>query len=69
MGGDRVKLRKGDKVEWGKKWHYASEILFEWPHVILLPYYFLYCEEVTSYKKFSHNLTLIVQRVCKISAF
>ena len=29
MGGDRVKLRKGDKVEWGKKWHYASEILFE----------------------------------------
>ena len=30
MGSDGVKLRKGDKVEWGKKWHYASEILFDY---------------------------------------
>ena len=54
MRGDRVKLTKCDKVEWGEKWHYASDILFEWSHVILLPYHFLYCEKVTSYEKFSH---------------
>ena len=33
MGGDRVKLTKCDEVEWGQKWHYASDILFERPHV------------------------------------
>ena len=33
MGGDRVKLTKCDEVEWGEKWHYASDILFERPHV------------------------------------
>ena len=32
MGGDRVKLTKCDKVEWGEKWH-ASDILFELPRV------------------------------------
>ena len=29
MEGDRVKLTNCDKAEWGKKWHYASDILFE----------------------------------------
>ena len=29
MGSDRVKLTKCDKVEWGEKDHYASDILFE----------------------------------------
>ena len=33
MGSDRVKLTNYDKVEWGEKCHYASDILFEWPHV------------------------------------
>ena len=32
MGGDRVKLTKCDKVEWGEKCHYSSDTLFEWPH-------------------------------------
>ena len=32
-GSDRVKLRKIDKVEWGQKCHYASDILLEQPHV------------------------------------
>ena len=63
MGGDRVKSTKCDKVNGGEKCHYASDIIFEWPHVwfdVLLPYYFLYCEKVTSYEKFSHNLNFIV---------
>ena len=30
---DRVKLKKCDKVEWGEKCHYASDIRFEWTHV------------------------------------
>ena len=30
---DRVKLTKCDKVAWGEKCHYASDILFEWPNV------------------------------------
>ena len=71
MGDNRVKLTKYDKAEWGENWHYESDILFEWLHgwfVILLPYYFLHCEKVNSYEKFSHNLTLIVQLVWKISA-
>ena len=29
MGGDRVKLTKCDKVEWGEKCHYSSDTLFE----------------------------------------
>ena len=33
MGGDRGKLAKCDKAEWGEKRHYASDILFEWAHV------------------------------------
>ena len=33
MGSDRVKLTNYDKVEWGEKCHYASDILFEWPDV------------------------------------
>ena len=44
MGSDRVKLTRCDKVEWGGKCHYASDTLFEWPHVwfvILLSYYFI----------------------------
>ena len=43
-GSDRVKLRACDKIVWGEKCHYASEILFEWPHVnfvILLSYYII----------------------------
>ena len=32
-GSGRVKLTKCDKVEWGEKCHYASDILFEWPDV------------------------------------
>ena len=31
--GDRVKLTECDKAEWGEKYHYASDIVFEWPHV------------------------------------
>ena len=54
MGSDRAKLTNCDKVEWGEKYHYASDILFE---------------KVTSYEKFGHNLTLIVQIVWKISVF
>ena len=43
-GNYRVKLTKCDKVEWDEKCHYASDILFEWPHVyfaILFSYYFI----------------------------
>ena len=29
MGSDRAKLTNCDKVEWGEKYHYASDILFE----------------------------------------
>ena len=31
--GDKWSEIKCDKSEWGKKWHYGSDILFEWPHV------------------------------------
>ena len=44
MGNDRVKLTKYGKIEWDEKCHYASDILFEWPHVyfaILFSYYFI----------------------------
>ena len=43
-GSVRVKLTKCDKVEWGEKCHYVSDIPFEWLHfwfVILLSYYFI----------------------------
>ena len=33
MGSDGVQLTKCDKVECGERCHYASDILFEWPHV------------------------------------
>ena len=41
-GSGRVKLTKCDKVEWDEKCHYASDILLEWPCliVILLSYRF-----------------------------
>ena len=35
MGSDGVKLTKCEKVELGKKWHYASDVLFEWLYVML----------------------------------
>ena len=47
MGSDRAKLTRCDKVEWGEKCHYASDILFEWPQfwfVVLLSYYFIFRE-------------------------
>ena len=44
MGGDRVKLTKCDKVEWGEKWHYASDILFEDPKFDFL----FYCHIISS---------------------
>ena len=31
-GGDKVKFTKCDTGEWDEKCHYASDILFEWPH-------------------------------------
>ena len=50
-------------IEWDKKSHYASEILSNGTPVNLLFYchIILYREKVTSYEKFSHNLTLDVQ--------
>ena len=35
-GSDRIKLIKCNKVEWGEKCGYASDILFEWPHVLFV---------------------------------
>ena len=34
-GRDKVKLTKRDKIEWGEKCHYPSDIRFEWPHVLI----------------------------------
>ena len=42
---------------------FASDILFEWPHIIL------YSGKAASYEKFSHILTLEVPIVWKISRF
>ena len=38
MGADRVKLTKCDKFEWGDKYRFASDILFELPIFNLLFY-------------------------------
>ena len=58
-------------TEWDKKNHYASEILSNGTPVILLLYchIILYREKVTSYEKFSHNLTLEVQIFLKNASF
>ena len=56
---DREKLTKCDEVEWNEKCHYASSILFEWCHTFYC-YIILLWEKVTSFEKFSRNLTLKV---------
>ena len=44
MGADRVKLTKCDKFEWGDKYRFASDILFELPIFNLLFFNLLfYC--------------------------
>ena len=55
---DTVKLTNCGKVGWGEKWHYASNILFEWLNLLFYCHIILYWEKVTSYKKFSHNFNL-----------
>ena len=68
-GSGRVKLTKCDKVEWGENlWKWHTFCMAHLWFVILLPYY-LYWENVTSYEKFSHNLTFEVQILLKIPAF
>ena len=71
MQSDRVKLTKCDKIEWGEKYDYASDIIFNGP-MFNLSFYchiLLYWEKVTSYEKFSHNRPFEVQIVSKIQRF
>ena len=66
----RVKLTKCDEVDWGEECHYQVTYFLNGPMLNLLFFIIvLYWEKVTSYEEFSHNLTLEVQIVWKISAF
>ena len=44
MGGDRVKLRKSDKVEWGEKWHYARHTSWMTPCFFIAILFFMLWE-------------------------
>ena len=65
-----VKLTKCDEFEWGEKCHYQVTYFLNgsifnlfFCHIVL------HWEKVTSYEKFSHNITPEVQIAWKISAF
>ena len=64
-----VKLTKCDKFEWGEKCHYQVTYFLNGPifNLLFFCHIVLYWEKVTSYEKFSHNLTLEVQILWKIS--
>ena len=60
-----------DKFEWGEKCHYQVTCFLNGPisNLLFFCHIDLYWEKVTSYGKFSQNLTLEVQIVWKTSAF
>ena len=70
-GSVRVKLTKYDKAEWGENVIMQVTYVLNVPmfNLLFFCHFVLYWGKVTSYEKFSHNLTHEVQTVWKISAF